>query len=753
MTRTHRPLHASTLAAALLACVAPDLAAAQDAEACAALSAATADPEAFEAELAPLSDGEVAALPETCGAVLAPEEVAAVTAALSARGAPAPAEEAPAEEAAAEEAPAEEAPVEEAPAEADVAADEEPAALEEAPAAEDSAAADDAEADGEAAEAPAEEATEAEAPAPADAVADGADPAEDGAEADTQIEAPAEASGADAAAEAATLDAEAAEITEEVDETIADVTEEIEETETLDAGDEAAEATAEAVEEVQPAEEIADADAIAEEDVEAAQDDAVEPVEEPAPDATAEEAAEFADEPADEPVAPDAEAPDTAAEAEDDAGAPATTDEAPVQDDAEAASDEAAADEAAADEAVAETDDPVTESPLAEEAEELAAEEGQDGAALQAAEDEAIETPQEDTAEAAAAANAAPAVDEAALAAAMTALQGGEAAPAEGDAETETVTVTEETARSATEEVAARRPAAEVDDDGMSNFQKALLLGLGAVAVGQILQGQGEVVQDTGDRVVVRQGDELRVLKDDDALLRRPGAQVSTRTYDDGTTLTTVDREDGSRVITVRAANGQVLRRTVVDAEGRSTVLFDDTAAIEPVDVANLDLTARDRQVDDLRAALEGTEPRLSSRAYSLQQIRQIRAVRQLVPQIELSAITFDTGSSAIRASQAEELREIGEGMRAAIEASPGEVFLVEGHTDAVGSAASNLALSDRRAESVALALTEFFDVPPENMVVQGYGESSLKVRTGEAERENRRAAVRRITPLLNTGT
>jgi len=49
----------------------------------------------------------------------------------------------------------------------------------------------------------------------------------------------------------------------------------------------------------------------------------------------------------------------------------------------------------------------------------------------------------------------------------------------------------------------------------------------------------------------------------------------------------------------------------------------------------------------------------------------------------------------------------------------------------------------------VALALTEYFDVPPENMVTQGYGESILKIQTDGPERENRRAAVRRITPLL----
>jgi outer membrane protein OmpA-like peptidoglycan-associated protein len=59
------------------------------------------------------------------------------------------------------------------------------------------------------------------------------------------------------------------------------------------------------------------------------------------------------------------------------------------------------------------------------------------------------------------------------------------------------------------------------------------------------------------------------------------------------------------------------------------------------------------------------------------------------------------------------------------------------------------LALSDRRAESVALALSENFDIPPENLVVQGYGESVLKVPTETAEAANRRASVRNITPLL----
>ncbi len=119
------------------------------------------------------------------------------------------------------------------------------------------------------------------------------------------------------------------------------------------------------------------------------------------------------------------------------------------------------------------------------------------------------------------------------------------------------------------------------------------------------------------------------------------------------------------------------------------------------------------------------------------------------MPEIDLNAITFETGSAAIQPDQASSLSRIGEVMRSYIDENPREVFLIEGHTDAVGSAAANLALSDRRAESVALALTEYFDVPPENMVVQGYGEEFLRVPTDGPERENRRAAVRRITDLL----
>ena len=67
--------------------------------------------------------------------------------------------------------------------------------------------------------------------------------------------------------------------------------------------------------------------------------------------------------------------------------------------------------------------------------------------------------------------------------------------------------------------------------------------------------------------------------------------------------------------------------------------------------------------------------------------------------------------------------------MQRLLKENPGETFLIEGHTDAVGVEVARLALSDQRAEAVATALTNVFDIAPENMETQGYGEQYLKSR------------------------
>ena len=180
-----------------------------------------------------------------------------------------------------------------------------------------------------------------------------------------------------------------------------------------------------------------------------------------------------------------------------------------------------------------------------------------------------------------------------------------------------------------------------------------------------------------------------------------------------------------------------------------------NTSSVEPVVISQLPPAARPVQLsgnateEALRDAL--AQEVAVNRSFTLGQIRNIPEVRSLVAPIDIDAITFNTGSAAISPDQAQQLATLGKVISDYVRTNPREMFLIEGHTDTVGSAAMNLALSDRRAESVALARSQYFRVPPENLVVQGSGERFLKVGAEGDVRENRRASVRRITDLLAT--
>jgi outer membrane protein OmpA-like peptidoglycan-associated protein len=364
-----------------------------------------------------------------------------------------------------------------------------------------------------------------------------------------------------------------------------------------------------------------------------------------------------------------------------------------------------------------------------------------------------------------------------------TALEAAElvtAAPAEGEAAVlaepdpealvaaVTETITEDTARTSAEEFAAApKVLGDGKKSGLSDLEKAGLLVLGALAVGAIIknnrdaaatQEPARVVSNTGDRVIVLQPDgTYQVLKDDDTVIRRPGSTVRTETFRDGSTRTIVERADGTQVVTIRDATGRVLRRATYDDLGREIVLIDDLAEEEVVVIRDLPkptqrivISSKD---DDtaLKRELAALEADRAGRKFSLRQIRTIPEVRALAATIDVEPVTFATGSAAIRAEEARDLADLGRVMQELLDENPREIFLIEGHTDATGKAAMNLALSDRRAESVALALSEYFDIPPENMVVQGYGETELLIDTQESESRNRRVEVRVITPLLRT--
>lgn len=219
-------------------------------------------------------------------------------------------------------------------------------------------------------------------------------------------------------------------------------------------------------------------------------------------------------------------------------------------------------------------------------------------------------------------------------------------------------------------------------------------------------------------------------------------------------------REDGSRVVTLRNPGGYILERTRVLPGGRKIALlsqspqevysydrWDDWTPPETYREETIDYARADRE--QLRDALVAQPVYRPDRTFPLEAVRDNERLRSLEPAIDLP-INFEAGSSAILPSEVDQLRELGEMMSDIINQNPSEMFLIEGHSDAVGSNLANLALSDRRAESVALALTQYYDIPPENLVVQGYGEQFLKEQTDEASAVNRRVTVRRITPLID---
>ncbi|HWL55959.1 MAG TPA: OmpA family protein [Paracoccus sp. (in: a-proteobacteria)] len=291
------------------------------------------------------------------------------------------------------------------------------------------------------------------------------------------------------------------------------------------------------------------------------------------------------------------------------------------------------------------------------------------------------------------------------------------------------------------------------DDDKGSDIAKLLLAGVAGFAVGRMLSGNRQVALNTGDRAVLTLPDgSQQIVRDDNALLYRPGSDVQTETFADGSTRTTVLRADGSRVVTIRDADTNILQRTLVHPNGTETRLMDNTY-VRPVQISTLpppqpvEYSNQPWAEDDLRTAL--LRESATDRRFTLGQVRDIPEVRSLVAPVNVPDVTFDSGSAALTSDQAEQLATFGKVIRDSIDKNPNEVYMIEGYTDAVGSDAANLALSDRRAESVALALTEYYQVPPENMVVQGYGEQYMLIPSDGDERDNRRVAIRRITDLL----
>ena len=279
-------------------------------------------------------------------------------------------------------------------------------------------------------------------------------------------------------------------------------------------------------------------------------------------------------------------------------------------------------------------------------------------------------------------------------------------------------------------------------------------------------QGGRKVFTEPGRVIVVDPSGQSFIRHNEEDRFRYGARDIHTEQLG-GETRTIVIRPDGSQIITVVGRDGQLLRRIRRDRDGREFVLIDigfrDPGAVggfyvdlpPPVIRIPYDryiVEADGAPPDLIYDTLEAPPVDRIDRRYTLDEIRYSPSVRQLMPSIDLNSINFESGSWDIPPDQAAKLEVIAEGLNRAITRNPREVFLIEGHTDAVGNPVDNLSLSDRRAEAAAELLTQQFGVPPENLTSQGYGEQYLKEQTDGPSRINRRVTVRRITPLLSGG-
>jgi len=302
------------------------------------------------------------------------------------------------------------------------------------------------------------------------------------------------------------------------------------------------------------------------------------------------------------------------------------------------------------------------------------------------------------------------------------------------------------------------------------------------IVIKPVIDLKGERIDDfrgyrRDDGKVIGKGDNVRVVfdldgkivirSDDRRRLGRDGELRYERLRDDRIKEVVV-RPNGDRIVTIRNRWGEIIRRSRIDNRDVEIVIFyspelergrdrlylrdpgDELPPMRlgiPVEDYIIDVSSDpDRDYDEFLS-----EPPVEQveRVYSVDEVKNSARIRDKVRRIDLDTITFDTGSAEISRDQASSLRKVAKAIGDILERNPGETFLIEGHTDAVGSDESNLVLSDERAESIASVLSDLFQIPAENLVTQGYGERYLKIDTDEEERANRRVTIRRITPLV----
>jgi outer membrane protein OmpA-like peptidoglycan-associated protein len=275
------------------------------------------------------------------------------------------------------------------------------------------------------------------------------------------------------------------------------------------------------------------------------------------------------------------------------------------------------------------------------------------------------------------------------------------------------------------------------------------------------------ILNQIDNRTIIEINNRTVIEHDERDRLRAGSEEVYYEQLRGGRTREVIVRPNGVQLVTISNRWGDVVQRSRVMPDGREYVLFyaeansdgSRQAFVDPgrelpplrlgIPITDYILDATDAEPSAYLEFLLEPPVEQVERLYSVEEVRRSARIRDKVRRVDMDSLTFEFGKATIAEDQIQRLSDVADAMTKILDRNPAETFLIEGHTDAVGRDEANLLLSDKRAETIAVALSDVFGIPPENLVTQGYGERYLKVRTEAPERLNRRVTIRRITPLV----
>jgi len=238
----------------------------------------------------------------------------------------------------------------------------------------------------------------------------------------------------------------------------------------------------------------------------------------------------------------------------------------------------------------------------------------------------------------------------------------------------------------------------------------------GRVAATELTQARNALA--SADRAF-EQGEELAVIEHQ-AYIAQRYADISYERVAEARAREEVERSEAER------------NRIIADARARQAA---EAERVAQEATRQLDVQARATE-EQARAAQEASERALALEQ-ELEQLEARNTDRGLV--LTLGDVLFDTGGASLKPGAATTVDRLAQFMRDYPERS----VRIEGHTDSVGSDATNQSLSERRADAVRAALLER-GLEPQRITTVGYGEARpiASNDTPAGQQQNRRVEI-----------